>query len=282
MAGKQDVNYDKRHQELMLPVVRIQAHGATGSGTVIYARDKGGVPCAFVLTNHHVVDDLIKVEKRWSPLLQRDVKADVRSTAQVHFFLYRWKSRATGGYTVEADIEAYDKDEDLALLKLRFGDEASLPPAATLYPRGQEGKLRVTMPVYCIGAGMGEPPVITGGFLSQFGQEIDNREFWLETAPGIYGNSGGALFLAETHQFIGVPARINVNVSFMGGDPITHLMYSIPITRVYKFLEAQLFRFIYDDSFTEEGEEKERERRRRQEEARIAAAEAVGKEESGE
>lgn len=276
-------NYDKRHQELMLPVVRIQAHGATGSGTVIAVyKDKKGVPSAFVLTNHHVIDDLIKVEKKWSPLLQRDVKADVRATADVHFFSYRWKSRATGGSNVEADIVAYDKDEDLALLKLRFGDDAVLPVAATLYPRGEEDKLRVTMPVFCIGAGMGEPPVITSGFLSQFGQEIDNREFWLETAPGIYGNSGGALFLAETHQFIGVPARINVNFSFSGGDPITHLMYSIPITRVYKFLEDQLFRFIYDPTFTEAGEGKERERQRRQEEARIAAAEGVGKEGPGE
>ena len=272
-------DYDKRHRELVLPVVRITAHGTAGSGTVIYARDKEGAISAFVLTNHHVVDDLIRIEKRWSPLLQRDVKADVRSTAQVHFFSYKWKSRAVAGSTIEADIQAYDKDEDLALLKLRFGDDATPPAAASLYPQDKEDELRITMPVYCIGAGMGEPPVITGGFLSQFGQEIDNREFWLATAPGIYGNSGGALFLAETHQFIGVPARINVNVSFMGGDPITHLMYSIPITRVYKFLKDQLFRFIYDESFTEEGEEKERERRRRQEEARIAAAETVGKEE---
>lgn len=272
-------DYDARHRELVLPVVRIQAHGATGSGTVIFAKDNDGTPSAFVLTNHHVVDDLIKVEKRWSPLLQRDVKADVRSTAQVHFFTYKWKSRAVAGYSVEADIMAYDKDEDLALLKLRFGDEATLPPAAILYPRGGESELRVTMPVFCIGAGMGEPPVVTGGFLSQFGQEIDNREFWLATAPGIYGNSGGALFLQDTHEFIGVPARISVNVSFMGGDPVTHLMFSIPITRVYKFLEDQLFRFIYDESFTEEAEEKERERRRQREEARIAAAETVGKDE---
>jgi S1-C subfamily serine protease len=269
--------YESRHRELMLPVVRIITGRAAGSGTCIYSGvGKDGLACGYVLTNHHVVDDLIKVEKRWSPLLQREVKADVRATAQVHFFRYQWKSRAVAGTTIEADIMAYDKDEDLALLKLRTTEEDKPPVPAKLYPRGKENDLRVTMPVYCIGAGLGEPPVVTGGFLSQFGQEIENREFWLSTAPGIFGNSGGALFLAETHEFIGVPARIAVTGSFFGADAITHLMYSIPITRVYKFLEDQFFRFIYDSAYTEEGEEAERKRKREQEEIRMAVAETRG------
>ena len=84
--------YEQRHRELMLPVVRVVAQRAMGSGTVLYSRKaEEGPPSAFVLTNHHVVDDLIKVEKRWSPLLQREVKADVRAMAQVHFFRYQWK-----------------------------------------------------------------------------------------------------------------------------------------------------------------------------------------------
>jgi hypothetical protein len=33
------------------------------------------------------------------------------------------------------------------------------------------------MSVYAVGAGMGEPPVMTDGFLSQFGREIDHKEF---------------------------------------------------------------------------------------------------------
>ena len=272
--------YEQRHRELMLPVVRVVAQRAMGSGTVIDARQgKGGeAPSVHVLTNHHVVDDLIKVEKRWSPLLQREVKADVRAMAQVHFFRYQWKNRAIGQTEIQADIVAYDKDEDLALLKLRVTDEDKLPHAAKLYLRGKESELRVTMPVFCIGAGMGEPPVVTGGFLSQFGQEIDNREFWMSTAPAIYGNSGGALFLAETHEFIGVPARIAVSSGMFGGDAITHLQYAIPITRVYKFLEDQMFRFIYDPAFTEEGEEAERKHKREQEETRIAVGEVLGKE----
>ena len=253
---------DKRHKQLMLPVVRIRTGSAIGSGTVIYSREKeDGEASTYVLTNFHVIEGLIQVKDQWSALLQRNVKKDVRGIADTDFFEYRWLSRAVGATTIQTDIIAYDREEDLALLRLRSG--RSIPSVAKLYPREQESQLRVTMPVYCVGAGLGNYPVITEGMLSQFGIEIDNREFWASTAPGIYGNSGGALFLdGEDYQLIGVPARIAVT----WGTPITHLMYAIPITRIYSFLESQRYRFIYDSEFTEEGEEKERERMRESDE----------------
>ena len=277
MADK--VDYDLRHKELQLPCVRVRAGRAGGSGTVIYSvAGEGDEPASvYVLTNHHVVGGLITVEKKWSPLLQREIKQDTRSIAECHFFRYKWQSRAVAGTTIESDIVGYDVEEDLALLKLRMTEEDSPPAAAKLFPRGQEKKLRTTMPVFAVGAGLGEPPVITGGFISQFGREMDNREFWLFTAPGIYGNSGGSLFLADTHELLGVPARIAVTA--MGIDAITHLMYAVPITRIYKFLEEQLFRFIYDSSFTEKGEEKERDKRRKQEEKKMLKSEQRGEEE---
>jgi len=72
-------------------------------------------------------------------------------------------------------------------------------------------------------------------------------------------NSGGGTFLAETREFIGVPSRVAVT-GFLGSSAVTHLSYSIPITRVYDFLEKQMFRFIYDPSFTEQGEAETRRR----------------------
>lgn len=266
-------NYDQRHQELVLPVVRINAKNAVGSGTVICSRlnTQEGYS-TYILTNEHVVDGLITVETRWSTLLKREIKMDVLGIPTVEFFEYRWASRSVGAFGVEADIMAYDKDEDLALLKLRRDKQAEAE--AKLYPRGHEAELRVTMPVYCVGAGMGEPPVITEGMLSQFNREIDNREFWLNTGPSIFGNSGGGLFLANTHEFIGVPSRIAVQGGFYGSQAITHLSYAIPITRVWKFLEDQRFRFIEQpNKFTEVGEETERQRLRDREERRMLGEE---------
>ena len=265
-------DYTLNYTEMLQPMVRVVAGKSGGSGTVIYSReDKNGRFSTYVLTNYHVVEGLIKVDKKWSTLLKRDIKVDYFGIPEVQLFEFEWESRVVGARAIESDIMTYDKDEDLALLKLRAGTK--VPSVAWLYPQDKELDLRLTMPVYAIGSGLGEPPVITGGFLSSFNREIDNKEYWLQTSPTIYGNSGGAVFLAETRELIGVPARIAVTMSGFGTDAITHLSYCIPITRIYKFLQEQLFRFIYDPSITEESELEERERRRKEEEQRKSVRE---------
>jgi len=270
------MDFEERHEKILVPCVRVRAGIAGGSGTVLYSgsNEEGGYS-TYVLTNHHVVDNLIKVDKKWSTLLKRDVKTDVFGIPNVEFFKWRYESRVVGAQSIEADIVTYDADEDLALLKIRSDDKYV---AATLYPKGKERDLRLTMPVMAVGAGLGEPPVVTGGFLTQFGREIDNKEYWLQTAPTIYGNSGGAVFLQDGYEFIGVPARIAVTMQGFSPDAITHLSFIVPVTRVYEFLEAQLFRHVYDKNFTEKGEELERERKRKEEERMLAVREEVKQE----
>ncbi len=262
-------------RDVLLSCARVRATKHGGSGTVLYSKAHDDTASTFVLTNEHVVDELIKVEPRWNNVLKREVKTEILGTVEVDFFQFRWEQRAVGATSIEADIVAYDKEEDLALLKLRGDDPAKA--VVKMYPKGQENKLRIGMPTIALGAALLEPPVLTAGRLSQFGREIDNREFWMQTAPTIFGNSGGAVFLEDTEQFIGVPARVAVIMSgFMSTDAITHLSYIIPITRVYEFIDNQMFRFIYDDKFTEEGENAAREAKRKEEELKLAAKETKG------
>ena len=257
--------YSRRHRMIALPCVRVRTDEAGGSGTIIYSKDGA----TYILTNNHVVADAIRIENKWSPLLKSMRKQDVFQSVSVEMFEYDYESRNIGGFSVQTDIMTYDKEEDLALLKLRTQRDFS-DRVAALFPRGEEKRLRIGMPVLVVGAGMGEEPVQTAGVLSQFGQEIDLKEYWLNTAPSIYGNSGGAMFLADEDEFslVGVPARITVGM--FGLDAITHLSFAIPMSRVYKFLEEQRFRFIYDKSFTEAGEAEERRRVREREEEKMA------------
>jgi len=255
-------------REFLLPNCRIRSGNVGGSGTVIYsAQGKNGFS-TYILTNHHVVDNSINIVKEWSPLLKREKKIDKFSTVETHFFKYAYQSRTIGAQAIQTDIMTYDPNEDLALLKLR--DEDKAPAVAKLYPRGKETELRLGMGVRVLGAALGEPPIITEGILSQFGREIENKEYWISTAPIIYGNSGGACYLRETDELIGVPARVAVAGGVFSASAITHLGFIIPITRVYQFLEDQLFRFIYDKQFTEEDEEKLREEKRKAEERKGA------------
>lgn len=266
-------------REILLANTRIRSGNVGGSGTVICSKEGKKGYSTYILTNNHVVENNIEVKKQWSTLLKRDIKMDVLGTVQVHFFKFLY-GRSIGGTSIDADIMTYDKDEDLALLRLRDPDPAAA--VAKLYPRGKEEELPLGSDVVTIGCGLGEPPIFTKGYLSQFGREIENREYWIQTAPSIFGNSGGACFRESTGELIGVPARIAVTMSFFGADAVTHLGYIVPITRIYKFLESQLFRFIYDPNFTEQGEEKEREKRRKKEEQKMAAREGSGQEQEGE
>lgn len=265
-------------REMLLPNVRVAAMKVGGSGTVIYSeKGENGEYSTYVLTNHHVVDNNIEIKKKWSPLLKRDKKDESMTSVDVHFFKYQYQSRAVGVTAIDADIMAYDPDHDLAIVKLR--DTEAVPAVAKLYPRGAESKLRLGTPVIAIGAALGEPPVLTTGRLSQFAREIDNKEYWLSTAPTIFGNSGGALYLEETEELIGVPARIAVTMLGFSPDVITHLSFAIPITRIYEFLDEQMFRFIYDSNFTEKEEAAAREKKRKDEETKIAKEDMEGDEE---
>lgn len=263
-------------REVLLANTRIRAAKAGGSGTILYSKEGKDGYSTYILTNNHVVDDCITVSKKWSPLLKRDIKMDTFTTVEAHLFKYQYQSRAIGATTIQCDIMTYDKEEDLALLKLRDNEPTSA--VAKMYPKGEENKLRLGMSVVAVGAALGEPPIITAGILSQFAREIDNKEYWISTAPIIYGNSGGATYLSDTGEFIGVPARVAIAGSLFSASVVTHLGFIIPITRIYKFLDEQLFRFIYDANYTEEEEAKLREQKRKEEERKMAAREDTGQE----
>jgi len=267
--------YKQRHEKVALPCVRIHARNASGSGTVIFNQDGEDGHSTYILTNHHVVADCIKIEKKWSALAKAYMKRDIMEIVDADFFRYKWDSRAIGAQTVQCMIVGYDEDEDLALLKVNSPFEITAA-CADLYPRGQENELLIGMPVIAIGAGLGENPVQTEGRLSQFGEIIDNREYWLNTAATIFGNSGGSLYLKDTFQFIGIPSRIAVRLMGFSANPITHLSYNIPITRIYDFLEDQMFRFIYSDEYTETGEEKARTEIRKMQELKLSVADLEG------
>ena len=257
----------KLHEKVLYPVVRVIAKKAMGSGTILYSKPSETVPNeyeTYVLTNCHVVEDSISYKKEWDALLKRDVKKEILDAVQVQEFrYYTGRSVVVGESSVQADIVAYDKTQDLALLKAR--DVKKYEFVAEMFPR--DGKLEMLMELLCVGCGMGERPLMTYGFLSGMNREIDNYPYHLSSANSVFGNSGGAVFEKESMQFVGVPSRIAVSLF---GQAITHMGYFIPVDRVYKFLDEQIFEFIYDPTQTPSACAKRREEKR--EKDRIFAA----------
>jgi hypothetical protein len=63
-------------------------------------------------------------------------------------------------------------------------------------------------------------------------------------------NSGGAIFLADTGEQVGITARIsNIQIGF-GMDVITWMGFSVAPQRIYEFLDEQELKFLYDSNDT--------------------------------
>jgi S1-C subfamily serine protease len=273
----------ERHRNLLYPTVRVRTEKSGGSGTIIYSEmepdpDYEGVHETYVLTNCHVINDNIKVEKKWSTLLKREVKTDVLTDCTVETFDFEYDSWESGHSAYKGEIMCYDKDMDLALLKIKAGKKFEY--VAKMFPKDEHKKrLRMFMGLYAVGCGMGHPPLATQGNLTGFSDIIDNYPYWLSSAPTIYGNSGGAVFLEDTLEFIGIPSRIAVSIRGFSADAITHLSYFIPIVSIYKFLEDQVFMFLYDSNYTSKACAEERKRKRDRDEKMMAVD--ISREEAG-
>ena len=54
----------QKHEEMFYPTVRVRTHKAGGSGTVVYSQECDGEVHTYIVTNHHVISDNVKIEKK--------------------------------------------------------------------------------------------------------------------------------------------------------------------------------------------------------------------------
>ena len=225
---------NKKHREMLYTVVTVESLGNLGSGTVVYSKKDKGDFETFILTNFHVVSSSVTISKEWSPIEKKKVDVEKRVVVKILWFNYNELSRFIGTRGKTADIVAYDKSKDIALLKVRDKERGTAfvarlrPPCRSIYLFDE---------VYAVGSGLGKPPFATIGTLSLMDEEIDGNRYMLATAPIIYGNSGGALFRldnsASKYELIGIPSR--VSATFF--QSVTHMGFSIPMQTVWEFLK---------------------------------------------
>jgi len=241
MSGKE------AHEKYIYPIVRVSTGDVGGSGTIIYSDLKYIDASAFstyVLTNHHVIANAIRITDVWDSNLKKEIKEEKRSIVYVEIFKYRDLSTPVGTLKVEADIILYNENEDMALLKLR-SEESVLHVANLLFPVA--GTIKVLDETIAVGCSLGFPPIPTPGVLTRKDFQIDSLPYHMSSSQIIYGNSGGAIF-DVSGNLIGIPSLVAV-VGW--GTPVTHMGLFIPISRVYTWLEKEHYEFLWDSSKTE-------------------------------
>jgi S1-C subfamily serine protease len=235
------------HERLLYPVVRVFAGGSAGSGTVLYSDedpDSKGDYLTFILTNHHVISDLIKTKKEFDSVLKRQVEKEGIEFAHIEVFSYVNMSEVDSTNRYRAEVVAYDKDHDLAVLRVL--SPRQFEHVATMIPRETIQDLRLFMDVAVSGCSMVHEPFVTFGQLTFLNEIIDQRKYYMINAGMYFGNSGGALFLKNTGEFIGVPSRLTgIRLGF-GMDMVTHMGFAAAADRIYEFFDEQELQFIYD------------------------------------
>lgn len=279
-----DKNTKKKHEEMLYTSVLIRTlTDECGSGTVVYSKPvkKGSEEYeTYILTNYHVIEEAIEVKKEWSTTFQRDIKKEKRATIIVEFFKYKNLSRNIGRISLEADVVAYDKDQDFALIKLRSTE--SIKYIAKIHSKNVKD-ICIYDPVYACGCSLGHSPFPTKGEITSMDDEIERQKYWMSSAMIIDGSSGGSIFLIvtnekgeeESYEFIGIPSMLETlsksdnkkekdkKEENKNEDNITHMCYLIPINRIYDWLEEICFQFIFDLKFTSEQCLKMREKKRK-------------------
>lgn len=206
------------------------------------------------LTNAHVIEEAISIVKEWNSVLKREVQQELKSPVTVDLPQFDG-DRIKGWRQILATILAYDKRQDIALI--RFRDHIKYP-ASTICPPDMIENIRITAPIRCVGAALGNHPVVTDGFLCDFDIEIDNYDYWLGTHLSFFGNSGGGIFWhnGEKWCLIGIPSRITVVVLGWSANVVTHLGYFIPPTRLLSWLSDTCYNYIFDKSSPLEADKK--------------------------
>jgi len=242
--GQDQKTIVKEHQQFIYTVVRVRHKTAGGSGVLIRsAKEDQDNFCNYVITNHHVVGSAIKHVKEYSTFTKQMEDKEKLDTVNVEIFRYMNTSKLMDRSVYDANILTYDKSRDIALLMFRTVKKldfvAKLPAKGKAYYMLQE--------VYSVGAALSHKPVATRGQITSLDEKIENLPFFLCSSPIIYGNSGGATFLVDTGEFIGVPARIDaLKTRFGSTDSVTHLAYIIPVDEVYKSLDRNGYGYVWD------------------------------------
>jgi len=253
------MNIEELHKKILYPIVRVRAENAGGTGICIYSkpvpkeskkfRKDREVYETYLLTAEHVVNDCIKIDKRWDSVLKREIRKEILSRLRIEFFDYVDLSTPVSSNEHDAEIIAYDKEGDIALLKVDTPRKAEY--VASLLPRDKVGSLRLFHKVWASGCSLGHPPIPMEGRITSLREDIEDRNYFMYSAHTIFGNSGGAVYTTDG-DLIGISARITAMQLGFGIDVMTWMGFMVPVDRIYRFFDEQCLQFIYDPAYTSE------------------------------
>lgn len=186
-----------------------------GSGTVVYSTNEN----MYILTCYHVVEEIVELNEK-----------GITFPATVGYYKRNEEGRQIGAIMHAADVIKYDKDIDLALLKIYQVDD-NLKVALIAENEPEKGDT-----IYSVGNPLNRELVrtISRGILAN---KIEG--YYLSDNTITFGNSGGGLFNSRG-ELIGVPALVYGYGKSKEDEsiPESSLGMSINLTTIREFLRG--------------------------------------------
>lgn len=195
----------------------------------------------WALTNQHCIDSATRT-------VEKEVVAPdgtVKKVSRVQYDEVTLSQPAygpsgrVGELTLRAEILAFDKERDLAVLRI-MSETTPLASAARIAPDGY--KLAQGQVVWAIGNPIGLENTVTRGVISHLFREISiegNVAHYLQTDAAIAGGSSGGALYSDDGYLIGVPSA-----GYRGAA----MNFAIPFDIIKKFLRDNGFARAWDPS----------------------------------
>lgn len=232
---KETLSLEKRAEmceKILSPTVQINCDEEVGSGTIIYSKpnEKGDYD-TYVLTAHHVVSGVIEVPEDESE--EDDEKPEIELKSY-------WPDNKEHKVTVVA----YNKKIDTALLKIDSKEKFEY--IAEIISRKDLEEITVFTPVCAAGCPLGYPPLPTKGELTAKNIDVNGQNFWMISAPTIFGNSGGGIYLFGKNELVGVLSRVSAYNNLVN-IAVCHMGIMITAEDICNWLDKEGFSYLYQE-----------------------------------
>ncbi len=232
-------NPESMERAILYPTLQLKGSGTVGSGVLIYSQPRSPSETAapwnepppvrystFAITACHVVMEILGEE------FPQGTLAEVVLLNEEHPFTPEVHSAA---------VEIFDRDQDLALLRLRT--DRPIKHVAKLYPKAEVRNLGLFTRVYAVGCPLGNNPLPTCGEISSKAKVVGDKVFWMINAPTFFGNSGGGVYLSKTCHLIGISSMI---YTYGKKNPVvvSHMGLFVPVDSIAEWLEGKGYGFI--------------------------------------
>ncbi|MFH1227556.1 MAG: trypsin-like peptidase domain-containing protein [Planctomycetota bacterium] len=235
------VRNERLYEELLLPSVRIRTKGNVGSGVVIYSQPYLKNECqTYILTAYHVVkgadgsisDDPSDVSIK---------KPADKKASEITIDVYR--DDFSDMDELKAEMVIYDEAKDIAILHLKVSKQ--FKHTAHFISKDRIDQVKVFSPVYAVGCPLGYDPLPTSGEISSLYKQMNGEKFWVMSAPTIFGNSGGGVFMGDTYDLIGISSMVCVYNQIIP-TPVTHLGLMVPAETIFEWMDRKGLEFLHN------------------------------------